>query len=186
MDPFIIRATRLFAGLVSIASLVSACASAPETREERADVRKQAEATLDEMRARDPSLENVLESAYGYVVFPEVGKGAVVVGGAQGVGVVYEQGRMIGYAALNQATIGAQAGGQSFSELIVFSERDALERLKAGNLDLTADVSATALTSGAAAQARFEEGVAVFITSEEGLMAEASVGGQQISFEPTV
>jgi lipid-binding SYLF domain-containing protein len=184
MNTKLIHATRLLVAVLAGAWLVTACASAPETREEQQTLEAQADATLQGMVARDPSLRDVLDDAVGYVVFPEIGKGGAVVGGAQGVGVVYEDGMPIGTAALNQATIGAQLGGQTFSELIVFSEREPLERLKAGNFDLTADASATAITSGAAAQASFENGTAVFISGEEGLMAEASVGGQEISFEP--
>jgi lipid-binding SYLF domain-containing protein len=176
--------TRMALALALGAGLALGCASAPETRAEQRTLEEQAEATLAGMKARDPTLEPLLDEAAGYVVFPQIGKGGAIVGGAQGVGVVYENGVPIGYAALNQATIGAQLGGQTFSELIVFSRQEPLDRLKAGNFDLTADVSATALSSGAAARANFEEGTAVFLAGQEGLMAEASVGGQQISFEP--
>mgnify|MGYP006281573325 CR=1 FL=1 len=171
-------------GLLAAMGLAGACASAPETRQERRTLEQQAAMTLRGMIERDPTLEEVLDEAAGYVVFPEIGKGGAVVGGAQGVGVVYEDGMPIGYAALNQATFGAQLGGQTFSELIVFREQAALERLKAGNFDLTADASATAVASGAAARTTFEEGTAVFIAGQQGLMAEATVGDQQISFEP--
>lgn len=170
--------------IVAAAWLVSACASAPETRPERQRLEAQADMTVDEMVQQDPSLQPVLDTAVGYVVFPSIGSGGLLVGAAQGVGVVYENGRPIGYASLNEVNVGALAGGRSFSELIVFNDRAAFERLLAGDFDLTANASATAVRSGAGAQANFQGGTAVFVYGESGLMAEASVGGQQIDFEP--
>src|SRR5436190_4364207 len=40
----------------------------------------------------DASLSKVFGSATGYVIFPNVGKGAVGIGGASGNGIVYERG----------------------------------------------------------------------------------------------
>ncbi|HLU68324.1 MAG TPA: lipid-binding SYLF domain-containing protein, partial [Kofleriaceae bacterium] len=132
----------------------------------------------------DPGLQQILDQAYGYAVFPEIGKGGAIVGGAYGRGIVYEQGRKVGFVELNQGSIGAQLGGQTFSEIIVFSNRAALDRLKAGNFDLGADASAVVLTTGAAAGARFERGVAVFVLPQGGLMVDVSVNGQQLNYQP--
>jgi len=165
--------------------LATACATAPDTLAERRSLDANAEATLETMTARDPGLNQLLEGAAGYAVFPGIGKGGVLAGGAHGIGVVYERGTQIGYAELNQASIGAQLGGQSFSEVIVFRDRRGLDRLKADNFDLGADASAIAVTSGAAAGAQFERGVAVFVLPRGGLMVDLSVHGQQIDFEPT-
>jgi lipid-binding SYLF domain-containing protein len=180
------RGTRL-SGAVIVAVLgLWGCAGAPETREERAALESDAEATLAAMTRRDPTLGKVLDEAAGYVVFPTIGESAVLVGGAQGVGVVYADGEPIGYAVLRQGSIGAQLGGRSFSELIILRTPEALARMRSGNFDLTANVSATALESGAGRNASFENGVGVFVDNEAGLMASAAVGGQQIDFEPTV
>src|SRR5262249_5853361 len=79
------------------------------------------------LKTLDPSLQQQIASAYGYAIFPAVAKGGAIVGGAYGRGEVYEQGKMVGWADLTQATIGAQLGGQSFSELILFENKAALE-----------------------------------------------------------
>lgn len=170
----------VLAGLLMLAG----CAGAPQTRGEQQAMDQRAQAALQTMVAHDPSLREVLDRSAGYAVFPQVGEGAAIVGGSHGVGVVYQNGRPVGYATLSQATVGAQLGGQSFTELIVFQTPDALNRLKAGNFDFTANASATALKAGAAANARFEGGTAVFVDNQAGLMAALNVGGQQISFEP--
>jgi lipid-binding SYLF domain-containing protein len=171
-------------GAVAGLLMLVGCASAPKSRQDQQAMDARAQATLQSMVASDPSLREVLDRSAGYVVFPSVGEGAALVGGAHGVGVVYENGRPIGFATLTQATVGAQLGGQTYSQLIVFQTPQALNRLKSGNFNLTASASATALTAGAAARADFEGGTAVFIQSQGGLMAAANVGGQQINFEP--
>ncbi len=167
------------------AVLLAACASVPQGRGEQQALVSQANSTLQMMTAQDPSLRELLDRSAGYAVFPSVGEvGVVAVGGQQGVGVVYEQGRPIGFARIREATLGPQLGGQSFSQLIVFEDRAALDRLRAGNFDLTAGAQATALGWGAGARTRFEDGVAVIISSERGLIAGATIGGQNIDFEP--
>jgi lipid-binding SYLF domain-containing protein len=158
------------------------CASAPESREDQHSLEAQAEATKTAMIRSDSSLQPLLASAAGYVIYPEVSEGGFVVGGTGGAGVVYRDGQPIGYSELRGASVGLQAGGQSYSQLVVFETDEALDRFRAGDFDLTAGLTATAVQSGAAAQAHFEDGTAVFINSESGLMAGATVGGQQMSF----
>lgn len=169
----------------ALASLVLAgCETAPETAAERDALQDTAQATLKEMTAKDSTLRNVIDESAGYAIFPEVGKGAFVVGGAYGRGVVYQGGRFIGYADIKQGSVGLQAGGQTFTELLVFKTDDAVSRLKAGNFDVGANAEAVALKAGAAAEARFEKGVAVFIDPRGGLMAGVSLQGQKIDFVP--
>jgi hypothetical protein len=98
--------------------------------------------------------------------------------------VVFEQGRPIGFANLKQASIGAQLGGQTYSEVIAFQNQGALERIKVGDFDMGGEVSAVALKAGAARTAQFQGGMAVFVQPKGGLMAEASIKGQKINFEP--
>jgi len=174
--------------IISIAALLAlalGCASAPETRPQERSIQAAADATISDMTREDPSLGAMLQAAPGYVVFPTVGEGGFIGGVAAGVGVVYEDGLPIGYAELREGSVGAQLGGHSYSQLIVFDTQAALERLKSNNFDLTADASATLIRSGAAASVTFEDGTAVFVDDESGLMAEASIAGQSITFEPS-
>src|SRR5205814_872000 len=122
------------------------------------------------------------DAAAGYAVFPNVGKGALIVGGASGRGVLFDHGNAVGFVRLDEASLGLQAGGEAFSELIVLRTPEALANMKNDNFHLAAKMSATALTTGAAAGAEFKEGVAVFIMPKGGAMVDVSVGGQQIRF----
>ncbi len=160
------------------------CATVPKTQEGRADLSADAQHALDSLIAKDPSLKRVIDRSTAYAVFPTVGKGGAIVGGAYGKGILYQNGKQTGFVELNQASIGAQLGGQSFSEVIVFQTPAAVERLKSGTLNLTADMSAIAITSGAAASAPFSHGMAVFVEPKGGAMVEVSVGGQKINYVP--
>jgi len=107
------------------------------------------------------------------------------VGGAYGRGVVYERGQHVGYSNLTQGTVGVQAGGQTFSELLVFETKAALDRFKAGQFGSPADASAVVLTSGAGTQANFVDGVAVVVQPLSGVMVEAAIGGQKFTYQAT-
>ena len=140
--------------------------------------------TIARFKKADASMQVFFDKAYGYVVFPSVGKGGFIVGGAHGDGWVYEQARHIGRASIVQVTVGAQIGGQSFMEIIFFKNKAALDDFKQGNFELNAQISAVAVKEGASKDASYDNGVAVFTMPRKGLMAEASVGGQKFEFTP--
>ncbi len=137
-----------------------------------------------EFKETDPTLARFFNNAYGYVVFPKVTKGAVGIGGAGGHGVVFEKGKAIGYSQLRQVTIGLQLGGQAYSEVIFLEKPIDLDRFARNEMHFSAQASAVAAADGAAANADYAEGVAVFTTGQSGLMFEASIGGQRFTYEP--
>lgn len=130
----------------------------------------------------DAKLATHFDNAQGYVIFPNVGKGALVVGAASGNGVVYENGDIIGTANLKQVDIGLQAGGQAYREVIFFEDDASFTKFKESDYEFAAGASAVVLKSGKAIKAEYRDGVAVVVSPKAGLMAEASVGGQRISF----
>ena len=131
----------------------------------------------------DPGMGSLFSGSYAYVIFPHIGKGALIVGGGHGNGVVYESGRAIGTAKVTQLTVGAQIGGQAYREVIFFENKDALDRFKEDKFELTGGVSATVAKSGASANAQYREGVQVFTEAIKGLMVEAAVGGQKFKYK---
>ncbi len=170
------------AGLI-VSLALCACATAPRSEEGKSDIRANAAATVTRAERADPTLTPILRDAAAYAVFPTVGKGAIGVGGAYGKGVLYEAGTFAGYCDLTQASIGLQLGGQSYSEIIAFSGSEALSKFKSGSFAFDAQATAVALKSGAGANAKYTNGVAVFTMDEAGLMFEASVGGQKFSYQ---
>ena len=165
-----------------VAGLLAGCATAPASRPERETLLTESVTAQQRMRAEDPGVGALVQRGAGYAVFPTVTKGGLVVGGARGQGVLYERGRHTAYCDLTQATVGAQAGGQTFSELLVFDSPAALDRFKAGQLAFAADASAVALQRGVAtADVPFVDGVAVVVSPITGAMVEAAIGGQQFT-----
>jgi lipid-binding SYLF domain-containing protein len=160
------------------------CKTAPTSETRRDDLLTSAEQGLKEMRNADSSLDPFLKSGYGYAMFPSVGSGGLVVGGSWGRAVVFEQGKHIGFADMTQGNVGLTAGGQRFRQLIVFQDKASLDRFRSNQLTLDANLSAVALTTGAAASANYRNGVAIFVQPIGGLMVSANVGGQQFRFQP--
>jgi lipid-binding SYLF domain-containing protein len=140
-------------------------------------------ATLEVLKAGHPGLEEELGDAYGYAVFPTVGRASVVLGGTYGKGEVYEQGNPIGAAKMAAMTIGVQLGGQTFTELLVFPNKDALDRFKRGEVTFTANASAVMVKAGASGTT--DPGpIVARAYSQGGMLLEASLGGQRFRFQP--
>lgn len=146
------------------------------------------------------------DSAYGYAVFPSIGKGGIGIGGAHGSGKVYKQGAVIGESKMTQLTVGLQLGGQVYSQIIFFENESALNNFTSGNFEFSAQATAVAITAGVSAEAStgggasagasggkndasttshgYRKGMAIFTVAKGGLMYEATLGGQKYSFEP--
>lgn len=183
MMTFIARSVLALSLVVGVAC-TAGCSTAPQSQSGKDQLEERAAQTLETAKKNDPSLKKLLDEAKGYAVFPTVGKGAIGIGGAYGKGVLYEGGKAIAYCDLTQASIGLQLGGQAYSEIIAFESEASLGRFKSGNFAFSAQATAVALKSGAGANAKYADGVAVFTMGESGLMYEASLGGQKFSCQP--
>jgi lipid-binding SYLF domain-containing protein len=148
------------------------------------DLQKRSQEAVAAFLKVDPTLKTFIDGSAGYAVFPHVGKGGLIVGGAHGEGQVFEKGNVTGKAKMTQASIGAQVGGQTFAEIIFFETPAALDDFKGGKFEMSAEVSAVAAAEGASKAAKYKRGVAVFTLPEKGLMVQASIGGQKFKFEP--
>jgi len=141
--------------------------------------------TIEDFRRTDPTLSEFFDNAVGYAVFPTIAKGAVGIGAAHGDGVVFQRGgRVVGYASMTQGTLGVQLGGQTYSELIFFETERQFNEFKSSQMEFSAQASAVAAAQGAGSNADYANGVAVFTGGQQGLMFEASVGGQKFKFIP--
>jgi len=138
---------------------------------------------LDKMVETNSGIESYHKSAYGYVVFPKVTKAGLVLGGAGGKGIVYENHEVSGSSTLKQASVGLQAGGQQYSEIIFFENKKAYKHFVNGRLKFDAQVSAVAIKPGVSLDVAYVNGVAVFTQPLGGLMFEASVGGQHFTYK---
>lgn len=167
-------------------------------------------ASEDEYRATTDLFKHAGESSayfhncYGYAVFPTIGKGAFIVGGAHGTGRVYARGKYIGDTSLTQVSVGFQAGGEGYSQIVFFEDKRALDEFTNGNFEFDAGVQVVAITAAAGAEAgtqganseasggkkdattagRYYKGMVVFTIVKGGALYQASVAGQKYSFKP--
>ncbi|MFN5958795.1 MAG: YSC84-related protein [Planctomyces sp.] len=142
-----------------------------------------AQATISEFKTADPTLSKFFDSAIAWAVFPDIGKGAVIVGGAGGDGVVFNRaGTVVGYSTMRQLSVGAAIGGQNYSQIIFFQDEAAFSRFRTNRTDFSANASAVVARSGAAAANDYTQGLAVFAKPKAGVMAEASLGGQKYEY----
>jgi lipid-binding SYLF domain-containing protein len=153
---------------------------------------------------KSPAVQPFFKSAYGYAVFPTIGKGGFVIGGSYGKGQVYQGGKVTGETSLIKASFGFQAGGQAFSQMIFFEDKRAYDEFTSGNFEFDATASAVAITAGVEAKAgtegatasatagpatgaqaktNYHKGMVVFTHAKGGLMYEAAIGGQKFSFK---
>lgn len=171
-------------GAVFATSATVGCQTTPRDHTDRKTLRAESDAAMTAFHSIDPTLQGLLDRAEGWVVYPSVGRAGFVAGGAFGRGVVYDRrGDQIGFSAIRQGTVGLQAGAQSFRQLVVFLTDSTFESFKSDNFEFSANMSAVAASSGGGAAADWSGGVIVFIDTRGGLMAELSIGGQQLTFE---
>jgi len=131
----------------------------------------------------NPTIENLFYEAYGFAIFPVITKAGLGIGGAGGKGLVFQDKTVIGRASLAQATLGLQAGGQQYQEVVFFENKEALDKFKAGKVKFSGQASAVALKAGASVDIDYQDGVAIFTKIKGGIMAEASVGGQNFKYK---
>jgi lipid-binding SYLF domain-containing protein len=144
----------------------------------------EAKATVDQFKKRDRKLDKFFTESVGYVVFPEIKKGAFVFGGAGGEGILFEHDKPVGSVKMTQVTVGAQVGGANYSELIFIADDSAMYRFKKGQGSLSAEASAGIAGQEKKAVPPAEGGLTVFTLPIGGAMVEAAVGGQKFEYRP--
>lgn len=176
----ILLATILLAGVCVLAG----CSTVPQTQEAKNVLTAEVTEAVAVFKEKDPDIQRFFSSSYGYAVLPKVFKGAIWLGGAYGKGQVYEKGKMVGFCDMKQASLGFSFGGEYFREIIFFKDKVDLDRFRAEEYTFSAQATGVAATAGAAAKADYNAGMAVFITTDKGLMVDASLGGQKFTYVP--
>lgn len=169
--------------LITILTILFSVTVFAQSKEDK-KLMKDAEKAKAAFMEKDPDIKEHFSHAEAYVIFPNVGEGALVVGGASGNGVVYESGRAICMADMTKVDVGAQVGGEAYSEIIFFKNEAEYDEFKDDEFSLSAKASAVLIEEGAAKESIYENGVKVFVLPKAGLSLEASVGGQEFDFTP--
>ena len=176
--------TRRHLAVLLLLGLPACTAIAPAGPGDRTALDHAARAAVADASKHDPAIAAALREASGCAVFPTVGKGAAVLGLAYGRGVFYEHNELTGYCDLSQGLFGLALGGQGYTEIICFMSPDAVTRFKRGVYTLNSQASVVGFYLDAAAQAPYDDDVAEFCFDGCGLMLEASIGTQQLRFQP--
>ncbi len=162
----------------------AACKHAPETEAQAEVMQEDVTKAVALFKQQDPGMDQWFSKAAGYAVFPNVTTASFIAGGAGGQGELMSGGRIVGYCHVSKASVGLQAGGQEYAEVIFFETQAALNKFMEGNYNLSASASAVALKSGASTNAKYTDGAAVFTATRGGLELSAAIGGQKFSFKP--
>ncbi|MFV9483223.1 lipid-binding SYLF domain-containing protein [Christiangramia sp. OXR-203] len=163
----------LFIGIVSCGSTKTG---------DMTDLKADATEAKAAMTAAEPNLAELFTTSAGYAIFPNVGKGAYIIGGASGNGIVYENGTMVGYANLKQVDVGLQVGGKAYREVIFFENEEDLNKFKAGDYELSGNATAVILEKGKSKTIKFTDGTAVATMPKAGAMVGVSVAGQRFGY----
>ena len=150
-----------------------------------------------------PQVAQYFDSAYGYAVWNRIARGGLVIGAASGRGQLYVNGQVTGFSRLVDVSIGFQAGGQAYRQIIFFEDRLAYDEFTRGNYEFDAQASAVAVmasaqtssgthgsqaTAGASGTGRavasgdYQHGLRVFTMAIGGLMYQVTVAGQKYNF----
>jgi lipid-binding SYLF domain-containing protein len=151
-----------------------------------------------------PAVKTFFNNAYGYAVYPNIGKAGFVVGGSYGKGQVYKAGKVTGKSSVIKGSIGFQVGGKVFSQIVFFEDKRAYDEFTSGNFEFDATAQAVVITAGAEAQTgtagssagasagpktgvqaktSYTKGMITFVHAKGGLMYEFSIGGQKFTFD---
>ena len=175
---------RLFVLVPALVLCAAPPASAKRQKKSDSQISQEVKDIKEKWQSEDNTFNSTLKKAYGYAIFPEVGKGGFIVGASHGEGEVYKKGKLIGHAKMTQTTVGAQVGGQTYAEVILFENKAALDRFKKGRFEGSAAATAIGGKKGAAAASKYKDGTAIMVLPLKGGMAEAAGGGQKFAFEP--
>jgi hypothetical protein len=166
------------------AVVLAGCATVSELAGEAPDLKTQADIAVTKAQTTDASLEAVLVNSAGHAVFPTIGHGARANGDTYNRGVIYEYGRAVGDVSIRQASSSLRQDGRAYTEIIVFQTEEAVFAFKQGEFAFDTLATAVAIKPGAAANAAYTRGVAVFTVDHSGDPYAASIGAQKFSYQP--
>jgi lipid-binding SYLF domain-containing protein len=167
----------------TLVAILLAFVAGPALTAQADDIVAQSNRAVKTFKRTDPSMRKFFSSSVGYAILPSVTTGGLGIGAQRGKGLVYAGNKLIGKTTLTQVSIGAQIGGEEFSEIVFFQTRKALSDFKTGQFSMSAQAKANAAASGVAANADYQNGVAVFTQAKKGLMAAAAIGSQKFGYE---
>lgn len=140
---------------------------------------------LEHLQKEVPSAKEMLSKAKGVLVFPEVIKAGIGIGGEYGVGALRVKGQTVDYYNTITGSIGFQLGGQIKSVYLLFMEANALKKFRdSDGWKAGADGSVALITVGADGSAdttKTNQPIIAFVLGQKGLMYNLTFEGSKFN-----
>jgi len=155
------------------------------SRRARAEIDRNATQALTTLYRTTPGAKELANKAQGVLAFPNIVKGGFIVAGQYADGALRKRGRTVGYYRSVSASVGFQAGDQSFGYVLFFMDNDSLSYLnKSDGWELGTGPSLVVLDKGFGknlSTTTLQKGVYAFIFSQKGLMGGMGIQGSKIT-----
>lgn len=151
----------------------------------KTEINAKVKATLTTFYSQVKSGRELANKAVGMLVFPEVYKAGIGIGGEYGEGALLEHGKTTGYYSTASASIGFQLGAQVKSQIIMFMTKTALSEFKSSKgWKAGVDGSVALVTIGTGGDIdtnNIHDPIIGFIFSNKGLMYNLTFEGSKIT-----
>ena len=142
-------------------------------------------AALERLSAESDRARRYGQNAKAILVFPRIVKAGLVVGGQSGEGVLLVNGEPSGYYRISAASVGLQAGGQTFGYVLFLMNDEAVGYLREHDgWAIGTGPNVVVYDEGAAAAANsttLREDIVAIPFDQQGLMAGVDLEGSRIS-----
>lgn len=129
--------------------------------------------------------DDLLARAHGVLIFPNIKKGGIGIGGEGGSGALQIKGKTVAYYSTFSATIGFQLGFQVRRQIFLFLQKDALDAFRnSENWEIGVDGSVALVTldaGGEISSETFNDPVIAFVFGGKGLMYNLTLEGNKIT-----
>jgi lipid-binding SYLF domain-containing protein len=179
-------AALLSAVLIAACSSTTTTSSSSSEATSHAQLEQEARVALAQLYATTPRAKELSGNAAGILIFPDVVKAGLLIGGSGGKGVLFgADGNVKGYYKAGAVSWGLQAGAQSFSEAMILMTPESIQHLdSADGWSVGVGPSVVVADAGMAKDITTtseRSDVYAFIYGQSGLMAGLGVQGQKIT-----
>ena len=141
--------------------------------------------TLEKFYSNVHSGKKMVKDTKGVLVFPSVIKGGIGLGGEYGEGALLVKGKTADYYNIAAASIGLQLGVQKKSIVIIFTQKEALEKFRASSgwkAGVDASIAVVQVGAGGAMDtSKLNEPILGFILDQAGLMYNLTLEGAKFT-----
>ena len=174
-----VLALAMAAGIVPISFRSAEASSSAQ------EIDRDSREALKRLEAEGGKTQELVQKAIAILIFPNIIKGGLIIGGQYGDGALIQQGKTVGYYNIAAASFGLQAGGQSFSYALLFQKQSALDYLqKSDGWSIGSGPSVVVMDKGAAGSltsTTVTQDVVAIPFGQKGLMAGLGLEGSKIT-----